>query len=124
MSKSWIIGFIEAEESFYLVNKDKNRIVHGFGLTQKLDYIVILSIKLILHIPSLIRIKSNHYALDTTNYKNIEYIINYFIYNDHKSYFSGMKSYEFSLWKNHIINIKVILINYIQLKKLLIIIVN
>lgn len=125
MSKSWIIGFIEAEGSFYLVNKDKNRIVHGFGLTQKLDYIVILSIKLILHIPSLIRIKSNHYALDTTNSKNIEYIINYFIYNDHKSYFSGMKSYEFSLWKksyykykgnfNKLYSIKKIINNYRKL---------
>ena len=36
MTKSWLIGFIEAEGSFYLVKKDSNRIVHGFGLTQKL----------------------------------------------------------------------------------------
>jgi len=30
MSKSWLIGFIEAEGSFYLVQKDKSRLVHGF----------------------------------------------------------------------------------------------
>ena len=99
MSKSWIIGFIEAEGSFYLTIKDKSRIVHGFGLTQKFDYIVLLSMKLILKIPSSVRKKSNCWILDTTNYKNIEYLINYFTYNDNKSYFSGMKSYEFSIWK-------------------------
>jgi hypothetical protein len=37
ISKSWLIGFVEAEGSFYLVTKDANRIVHGFGITQKLD---------------------------------------------------------------------------------------
>lgn len=29
MSKSWLVGFIEAEGSFYLTNKDSDRIVHG-----------------------------------------------------------------------------------------------
>ena len=37
MSKAWLIGFTEAEGSFYLVNKSKDRIVHGFEITQKLD---------------------------------------------------------------------------------------
>nr|YP_009722383.1 hypothetical protein [Morchella importuna]QGN66785.1 hypothetical protein [Morchella importuna] len=37
MTKPWLVGFIEAEGSFYLVSKDPTRIVHGFGLTQKLD---------------------------------------------------------------------------------------
>lgn len=29
MTKPWLVGFIEAEGSFYLVSKDSKRIVHG-----------------------------------------------------------------------------------------------
>lgn len=35
--KSWIIGFTEAEGSFFLTQKEENRIVHSFGITQKHD---------------------------------------------------------------------------------------
>lgn len=106
MSKSWLVGFIEAEGSFYLVKKDNNRIVHAFGLTQKLDYIVLLGIKLILDIPSSIRYRKTYYIIETTNKNNIQYIINYFSYNDYESYMSGMKSYEFGLWKNSFVKYK------------------
>ena len=41
MSKAWLIGFTEAEGSFYLVNKSKDRIVHGFEITKILDLIEI-----------------------------------------------------------------------------------
>jgi hypothetical protein len=30
MSKLWIIGFTEAEGSFYIVTKEKDRLSHGF----------------------------------------------------------------------------------------------
>lgn len=99
MSKSWLIGFIEAEGSFYIVKKSENRLIHAFGVSQKLDYIVLLSIKLLLNIKSSIKLRSTFFNIETTNSKNIEYIISYFSYNDNKSYFSGMKSYEFSIWK-------------------------
>ena len=99
ITKSWLIGFIEAEGSFYLVNKTTNRIVHAFGITQKLDPIILYSIKYLLHINSNVRYKSKYYILDTTNSRNIEYIINYFILNNHKNLFKGMKSFEFNLWK-------------------------
>ena len=36
-SKNWIIGFIEAEGSFFIVDKGKGRYVHCFSVTQKLD---------------------------------------------------------------------------------------
>jgi len=95
VTKPWLVGFIEAEGSFYFTTKDSNRIVHGFGLTQKLDNIVLESIKFILHIPTKVRYKSKHnyYILDTTNSRAIENIIIYF-----KNTMKGMKSVEYRIW--------------------------
>jgi hypothetical protein len=89
-----MVGFIEAEGSFYLVSKEQTRIVHGFGITQKLDKIVLDSIKYILHIPTTVKYKSKHnyYILDTTNSRAIENIIKYF-HNTMK----GMKSVEYRI---------------------------
>lgn len=95
MTKPWLVGFIEAEGSFYLVSKDSTRIVHGFALTQKLDRIVLDSIKHILHISSSVKYKEKHnyYILDTTNSRAIKNIINYF-----SNTMKGMKSVEFRIW--------------------------
>jgi len=95
MSKSWIVGFIEAEGSFYLTKKDCKRIVHGFGLTQKLDKIVLKGIGLMLHINNPVTYKElhNHYILDTTNSRAIENIIVYF-----KDTMKGVKSLEYRIW--------------------------
>ena len=46
VSKSWLIGFSEAEGSFYLVKKGPTP--HAFEITQKLDRIVLEAIALIL----------------------------------------------------------------------------
>lgn len=95
MSKSWLVGFIEAEGSFYLTNKDSNRIVHGFGLTQKLDKVVLDGIRLMLHISNPVKFKElhNHYILDTTNSRAIENIILFF-----KDTMKGVKSLEYRIW--------------------------
>lgn len=95
MTKSWLVGFIEAEGSFYLTKKDLNRIVHGFGLTQKLDKVVLDSIGILLHIGTKVRYKEiyNHYILDTTNSRAIENIIEYF-----KNTMKGVKSLEYRIW--------------------------
>ena len=95
MSKPWLVGFVEAKGSFYLVTKDSHRIVHGFGLTQKLDKIVLESIKLILHIPTIVKYKPKHnyYILDTTNSRTIKNIIDYF-----SNTMKGMKSVEYRIW--------------------------
>ena len=95
MTKPWLVGFIEAKGSFYLVSKDSNRIVHGFGLTQKLDGIVLEGIRLTLHISASVKFKEkyNHYTLDTTNSRSIENIINYF-----KDTMKGMKTVEYRIW--------------------------
>jgi hypothetical protein len=95
MTKSWIVGFIEAEGSFYLTNKDSNRIVHGFGLTQKLDKVVLDGIALTFHISNTVRFRElhNYYILDTTNSRSIENIINFF-----KDTMKGVKSLEYKIW--------------------------
>jgi hypothetical protein len=95
ITKPWLVGFIEAEGSFYLVSKSSTRIVHGFGLTQKLDSVVLDAIKFTLHIPTSVKLKSKHnyYILDTTNSRAIENIIKYF-HNTMK----GMKSFEYRVW--------------------------
>ena len=103
MTKPWVIGFTEAEGSFYLVSKDKTRIVHGFGISQKLDRIVLEGIRRILHIPTTIRFKSNHnyHILDTTNSRAVENIIEYF-HNTMK----GMKSVEYRIWARSYVKYK------------------
>lgn len=98
MTKSWLIGFIEAEGSFFIVNKSPLRLIHSFGMTQKLDYIVLYSIKLLLNINNKIQNKLNYYKLETTNSKDIEYIMKYFRYSNYLSKFLGMKSFEFKIW--------------------------
>lgn len=94
MSKSWIIGFIEAEGIFYLVRKDV-RILHGFGLTQKLDRIILEALRLVLNINTKVRYKElhNHYIIDTTNFRNIENIIEFF-----RDSLKGVKSLEYKIW--------------------------
>ena len=95
MTKSWLVGFIEAEGSFYLTNKDSNRIVHGFGLTLKLDKVVLHGIALMLHIGNPVRFKElhNYYILDTTNSRAVENIIFFF-----KDTMKGVKSLEYRIW--------------------------
>lgn len=95
ISKAWLIGFIEAEGSFYLVSKSINRIVHAFGLTQKLDLIVLESIKIVLGIPTKVVYKNkyNFYSLDTTNSRAILNIIEFF-----NNSMKGMKAVEYKIW--------------------------
>jgi len=91
LSKAWLIGFTEAEGSFYLVNKSKDRIIHGFEITQKLDLIVLSAIGCILGIKT--SSKKTYHTVVTTNSRSIENIIKYY-HNTMK----GMKSFEFKVW--------------------------
>lgn len=95
MTISWLVGFIEAEGSFYLTSKTPTRIVHGFGLTQKLDKIVLEGIGIMLHIKNPVIYKElyNHYILDTTNSRAIENVISFF-----KNTMKGVKSLEYRIW--------------------------
>lgn len=112
MSKPWLVGFVEGDGSFYLVSKDDKRIVHGFGITQKLDSIVLNGIKSILHIPNAVHYKAvhNYFMLDTTNSRAIENILEYF-----QGTMKGMKSLEFRLWARSYTKYKG---NYVKLEKI------
>lgn len=91
MSKPWLIGFTEAEGSFYLVAKGARRLVHSFAMTQKLDYIVLLAIAFILQ--TKVVTKRSYIAVDTSKAATISFIIKYF-HNTMK----GIKSVEYSIW--------------------------
>jgi LAGLIDADG endonuclease len=91
LSKAWLIGFIEAEGCFYLINKSKNILVHGFEIIQKLDLIVLSAIAHILGIRS--RSKRTYNFIVTTNSRSIENIIKYC----HKT-MKGLNSLSFKLW--------------------------
>ncbi|KAH7916837.1 homing endonuclease, partial [Leucogyrophana mollusca] len=79
MSKAWLVGFTEAEGSFYLVCKSTTRLVHAFEITQKLDKIVLIAIKYLLGISTKVKLtKLENYSIVTTNSRAIENIIKYY----------------------------------------------
>ena len=108
MSKYWLIGFTEAEGSFYLVSKDTNRIVHAFEITQKLDSIVLKAISLILGINY--TKKKLNYTVVTTNSRAISNIIDYY-----SNTMKGMKAVEYRIWARSFVKHKG---NYEKLRKI------
>ena len=102
MSKGWLVGFTEAEGSFYLVSKSINRLVHGFEVNQKLDKTVLLAIKYLSHIKTDVQNKkAGYFSLSTTNSRAIENIIEFY-----KNTTKGMKSVEYRIWARSYLNNK------------------
>ena len=92
----WIAGFVEAEGSFFLTNKGglKVRIVNCFGITQKLDGVMLEFLREKFHIPSKVqRTKREIYKLETTNSRSIVRIRDFF-----SNKFKGIKSLEYKIW--------------------------
>lgn len=90
----WLTGFIEAEGSFFLYNRDgKQRISIAFGLTQKLDRPLLEAIRRRLHIPTQIIERPHFYRLETTHSRAVLGISQLF-----QGRFKGMKSLELKLW--------------------------
>jgi hypothetical protein len=108
MSKSWLIGFTEADGCFYIVQKSPTRLVHGFEITQKLDIIVLHSIAHILGIS--VKNKNTYNTVLTTNSRAILNIIDYY-----KNTMKGMKALEYRIWAKSFINYKG---NFDELKKI------
>jgi hypothetical protein len=91
MSKPWLVGFTEAEGSFYIASKDTTRFAHGFAITQKLDLIVLIAISLILNVP--VVLNKTYNAVVTTDSTRINSLIKYY-----SNTMKGMKSLEFRIW--------------------------
>ena len=91
ISKAWLIGFTEAEGSFYIVKKDSKRFAHGFEITQKLDKIVLEGIGKILGIK--VSKKKTYFTVGTTNSNSISKIVSYYFKT-----MKGMKSLEYRIW--------------------------
>lgn len=93
-TKSWIIGFVEAEGSFFLVRKDPTRIVHAFGLTQKRDLHLLEQLQTVFNINAKIKLnKSGAHSVETTKSCCIVFLIDYF-----KNTLKGIKSVEYRIW--------------------------
>lgn len=90
MSKPWIVGFTEAEGSFYLYLKGHKQLNHGFTITQKLDKIVLESIGFIFGIKVIV--KKTHFSLSTSSGQILPFIINYFA-----NTMKGMKALEYRI---------------------------
>lgn len=92
----WLVGFIEAEGSFYLVVKEKGlRIVHAFGLTQKLDWLVLEGIRIRLGIATKV-VRKNKLGFNSLNTTNSRAIVNIGAFFNAKM--KGMKAVEFKIW--------------------------
>lgn len=107
-TKAWVIGFTEAECSFYVVKRHDvsplfptGEYCHGFGVTQKRDKHVIDFLRDLFGIVANPRYnKSNSsWVLDTTNKRSILNIANY--YTDT---LLGSKHLEYFLWQKAFFN--------------------
>lgn len=75
MSKSWLVGFTEAEGSFF-IGKNGNRMRHVFAISQKRDKIVLDAISIILNCKVYNAV--NGYQIRAYNSDSIVHIINFF----------------------------------------------
>lgn len=92
MSKSWIIGFTEAEGSFYIIKETKTkRCRHCFEITQKRDEIVLKSLSYILKLK--LKKKKTYITVIGFSNNSIEHLIDYFFKT-----MKGLKSLEYRLW--------------------------
>jgi hypothetical protein len=75
----WVGGFTEGNGSFNIVQKDVNRQIPGFTITQKLDSYILIHLGIILGISAKVREhKKGFYILDTTNSRSISNIVQYY----------------------------------------------
>jgi hypothetical protein len=95
ISKEWLIGFIEAEGSFY-ISRNLLRYTYYFSVCQQNGEHILNGIKRILRINSNVYYSERDkcYYLQTKNKNSIKYIVSYF-----DGYLKGVKALEFKLWK-------------------------
>lgn len=91
-----MIGFIEAEGSFFLMHKDAGRLVHSFWITQKRDAHVLEAIRVLLKIRAKVQYnrKNDFYKLETSAQPACQRIIALC-----QGRLRSKKAFEFQLWK-------------------------
>jgi hypothetical protein len=100
-TKPWVVGFIEAEGSFYVTKRHENEYCHGFGITQRYDHHVIYFLRHLFKInaQARVRLENGVISLDTTNKNSIAVIVKYF-----NNVLLGSKNAEFSVWRKSFLN--------------------
>jgi len=89
--KSWLVGFTEAEGSFYIVRKSKTQLVHAFEITQKDETVLMRGIALVLGLKVID--KRTHSTIITTKQERIQFISDFFFKT-----MKGTKSLEYRIW--------------------------
>lgn len=106
-SKSWVVGFIEAEGSFHIIERrERSTLEHGFNVVQKLDIPILQNIKQILNINAKVFTPTKSYIgsksiLSTRRIEDIKFLIEYF-----NNTMVGVKHIEFVCWRDAFINHK------------------
>jgi hypothetical protein len=96
LPKGWVLGFTEAEGSFYLVQKTQMRIVHGIGWSQKFEKELLECLGLTLKIHAKVKKHSKYnqvWILESTASASVEFCIKYF-----EKKMKGMKAMEIRKW--------------------------
>lgn len=96
-TKNWIIGFIEAEGSFY-IESDRGRLLHGFNIKQKKDKHVLELIRSELGICANVVLSGGCWKVQTKNVSNLFSVISYL-----QGQLVGMKSVELNIWAHSFI---------------------
>lgn len=93
--KGWILGFTEAEGSFYLVKKAENRMVHGFGWILKDEKALLESLKFrfCLKVQVKNHVKTSCWILESTATKAVLFAMDFF-----EKKLKGIKAVEVRKW--------------------------
>ena len=97
---NWIVGFTEAEGSFYFVKIENGKLRPEFRLSQNHNYFLLNKIKETLKLSRKITLQTNskiHYYLISVNKKDIENTIKFFTNKDLVQ-LKGKKLLNFQLW--------------------------
>lgn len=95
INTDWLVGFWEAEGSFYITVKEGERLCHGLGITQKKDSYLQNLIRYKLESKAKVKYNKNEfYSWDSTSKKVIAKAIKLF-----EGKFKGRKSLIFTIWK-------------------------
>lgn len=98
LSKSWVLGFTEAEGSFSLQKNNKTNFKYFWALPQVLDIIVLkaLAATLLLNAPRSVSRKKYgpYWTVEATNETGVKFVLEYF----QGIKMRGMKSTEYKIW--------------------------